>query len=392
MRSGSDEGVKSPAPRHDRDDPSRRAAARKKKVTAMPLPPISPPLLAWYDQNRRSLPWRDAPTPYGVWVSEIMLQQTRVAAVLPYYLRWMEALPTVEALADADGETLMKLWQGLGYYSRARNLQKAARVIVEERSGRFPDTYEALLTLPGVGDYTAGAVASIAFNRPVPAVDGNALRVAARLTGIGENILEPRVRSQFRTLIAEVLPHDRPGAFNQAVMDLGAMVCLPGGAPLCGQCPLEDLCQACRLGLQASLPVRRKKAGRRVEELTVFVLLRDGKTALRQRADQGLLAGLWEFPHVPGALDEAAAGGVLADWGLTPMDWKKKIAAKHLFTHVEWRMTGYLLTVRGEGPALTWADRGDLDRLTVPSAFGKLLAEALEELDPPRQHDITDIT
>lgn len=350
------------------------------------------PLLEWYRENARVLPWRSDPTPYHVWVSEIMLQQTRVAAVLDYYRRFMEAVPTVACLAALPQDELMKLWQGLGYYSRARNLQKAARVIVEERSGRFPDTYEALLTLPGVGDYTAGAVASIAFNRPVPAVDGNALRVAARLTGIGENILEPRVRSQFRTLIAEVLPHDRPGAFNQAVMDLGAMVCLPGGAPLCGQCPLEDLCQACRLGLQASLPVRRKKAGRRVEELTVFVLLRDGKTALRQRADQGLLAGLWEFPHVPGALDEAAADGVLADWGLTPMDWKKKIAAKHLFTHVEWRMTGYLLTVRGEGPALTWADRGDLDRLTVPSAFGKLLAEALEELDPPRQHDITDIT
>ena len=346
----------------------------------MPLSRMAPPLLAWYEENRRTLPWRGTDDPYRVWVSEIMLQQTRVAAVLPYYLRWMEALPTVEALAAAEEDTLMKLWQGLGYYSRARNLQKAARLIVEERGGRFPETYEALLALPGVGDYTAGAVASIAFHQAVPAVDGNALRVAARLTGIGENILDGKVRERFRGMIAAAVPPDRPGTFNQAVMDLGATVCLPGGAPLCDRCPLSDQCEARRQGLQASLPVRRKKAGRRVEELTVFLLLRNGTAALRQRESQGLLAGLWEFPHVPGTLEESAAGGVVADWGLTALDWKRKITAKHLFTHVEWRMTGYLLTVRGEQEDFTWADRGLLDRLAVPSAFGKFLGEVMKEL------------
>ena len=299
------------------------------------LAAIVRPLLAWYDINKRDLPWRGVGDPYRVWVSEIMLQQTRVAAVLPYYRRWMEELPTVEALAAVDEARLMKLWQGLGYYSRARNLQKAAQVIVNELGGHFPDTYEALLRLPGVGDYTAGAVASIAFGQPVPAVDGNVLRVAARVANLDGDIMDPRVRRTFRELMEAVMPADRPGAFNQALMDLGATVCPPGGAPLCGSCPLAELCEANRLGLQDALPVRKKKAARRVEELTVFLLLREGRVALRRRPDQGLLAGLWEFPHVPGPLDESAAAQALAVWGLTPMEWRKKLEARHIFTHVE---------------------------------------------------------
>ena len=224
------------------------------RETPQQLKALPPPLLAWYDQNRRVLPWREEVSPYRTWVSEIMLQQTRVTAVLPYFARFMEALPTVEALAAADEQQLMALWQGLGYYSRARNLQKAARVIVEEHGGVFPDTYEGLTALPGVGDYTAGAIASIAFGRPVPAVDGNVLRLAARLAGHDGNVLEPKVRALFRRWMAEVIPHDRPGAFNQALMDLGAMVCLPNGEPLCGDCPARDFCAAracsgsCRCG------------------------------------------------------------------------------------------------------------------------------------------------
>ena len=339
------------------------------------------PLLDWYDVNKRDLPWRRTRDPYRVWVSEIMLQQTRVAAALPYYLRWMEALPDVEALAAVEEERLMKLWQGLGYYSRARNLQRAARVIVEDLGGSFPDTWEGLRKLPGVGDYTAGAVASIAFGRRVPAVDGNALRVVARVADIRENIMDPRVRRSMGALLAAAVPADRPGTFNQAVMDLGATVCLPNGKPLCGDCPLAALCEARRLGLEEVLPLREKKASRRVEELTVYLLVRDGKAALRKRPGQGLLAGLWEFPHVPGPLGEEEAGPPVAAWGLTPLEWRERLTARHIFTHVEWRMTGYLLTVSGQGPEeLFWADREALEGLAVPSAFGKFLQKIKEVL------------
>ncbi len=344
------------------------------------LQAIAAPLLAWYDKHKRTLPWRGTKDPYRVWVSEIMLQQTRVAAVMPYYARWMEALPTVADLAAADGERLMKLWQGLGYYSRARNLQKAARVIMEDHGGRFPDTREELMKLPGVGDYTAGAIASIAFGLPVPAVDGNVLRVAARAAGMEGNILDPAVRGEIRAAMSAAMPQDRPGEFNQALMDLGATVCLPNGAPLCGDCPLAGICEANRLGLQDKLPVREKKQKRRVENLTVYLLIRGGQTALRKRPDTGLLAGLWEFPHVPGALGEDGAAGPLAAWGLTAVDWRRKLTAKHVFTHVEWHMTGYVVQVRGDCPEFAWVDRAGLEALAVPSAFARFLKEAGEAL------------
>ena len=347
------------------------------------LTEIVEPLLAWYGVNQRTLPWRGTRDPYRVLVSEIMLQQTRVAAVIPYYQRWMEALPDAASLAAVEEDRLMKLWQGLGYYSRARNLRRAAVMVMEEFGGRFPERYEDLLKLPGVGDYTAGAVASIAFQQPVPAVDGNVLRVAARTAGIGGDVLDPKVRSRIRSLMAEAVPPSRPGEWNQALMDLGASVCLPGGAPLCGSCPLAGLCEANRLGLQGVLPVRRKKAARRVEELTVYLLLREGRIALRRREDRGLLAGLWEFPHVPGALPGEEAAKPLEDWGLTAREWRKRLEAKHVFTHVEWRMTGYLLSVSGDGGDFTWADRAGLEALAVPSAFGKYLAEARRALEEP---------
>lgn len=343
---------------------------------------IVSPLLEWYDVNKRALPWRGTRDPYKVLVSEIMLQQTRVAAVMPYYQRWMEELPSVDALANVEEERLMKLWQGLGYYSRARNLQKAARMIMEDFSGRFPKDYADILKLPGVGEYTAGAVASIAFGQAVPAVDGNVLRVAARVAGDDGDILHPGVRRRFREMMGAVMPPDRPGEFNQAMMDLGAMVCLPNGEPACGRCPLAKQCEAGRLGLQDVLPVRKKKAPRRVEDLTVFLLLRDDRTAVRRRGGKGLLAGLWEFPHMPGVLDEEAAGKALKNWGLTAVEWRKKLTAKHMFTHMEWNMTGYLLEAAGDGQDLVWADRAELEELAVPSAFAKFLDEvrrALEE-------------
>ncbi len=341
-------------------------------MIAMDFTTITEPLLAWYDTHKRDLPWRQNTDPYRVWVSEIMLQQTRVAAVIPYYERWMQALPTVADLAAVEEEDLMKLWQGLGYYSRARNLQKAARLIMDEYAGKFPNTYDTLLQLPGVGEYTAGAVASIAFSERVSAVDGNVLRIVARLGDIHEDILEQRVKKRMRQALDVALPQARSGDFNQALMDLGATVCLPNGKPLCEDCPLSALCRARERGTAQMLPIRTKKAPRRIEALTVYLLIREDTVALRKRDATGLLAGLWEFPHVAGTLDEQQAGEPLSQWGLTALDWKKTIHAKHIFTHVEWHMTGYVVQVKGDGMAdFVWADYEKLTSLAVPSAFQK---------------------
>ena len=350
-------------------------------TTEQLLAALPGPLLAWYRENARDLPWRKTRDPYPIWVSEIMLQQTRVAAVLGYYARFLEAFPSVEALAAAPPERLMKLWEGLGYYSRARNLQKAAQLVAER--GSFPDTYEELLTLPGVGDYTASAIASAAFARREAAVDGNVLRVVTRLTDCHDDILDPRVKREIRRQLQAVMPEAEADIriFNQSVMELGATVCPPNGPPKCEQCPVRDLCLGRSRGTAETLPVKAPKKARRVEERTVFLLLREGRVALRRRPDTGLLAGLWEFPSQEGALDEAAAGAAAAAWGLEPRAWKKRLAAKHIFTHVEWHMTGYTLEVSGDGPAeFLWVDLAALEDHAVPSAFARYYSEARARL------------
>ena len=347
-----------------------------KKESGQALARLPAVLLPWYDENRRVLPWREEVTPYRTWVSEVMLQQTRVQAALPYFLRFMEAAPDIPALAALPEEQLMRLWQGLGYYSRARSLQKAARQVVEQYGGCLPQTYSELTALPGIGDYTAGAILSIAFGQPVPAVDGNVLRIAARLTGCGDNVLLPQTRQRFRDALAAIMPPHRPGDFNQALMDLGAMVCLPNGAPLCEQCPARTFCTACEKGLQRQLPVREKKTARRVEQRTVFLLRRDGAAALRQRPATGLLAGLWEFPNVPGALTERQAAEQLAEWGIIPHRWGKSFTEKHVFTHITWEMTVFTITVQGAGPPeWVWCPDEEREKYPIPTAFGKLEKE-----------------
>lgn len=334
------------------------------------LAAIVGPLLEWYGRNARSLPWREEPAPYRVWVSEIMLQQTRVEAVKPYFARFLTELPDVPALASAPEQQLMKLWEGLGYYSRARNLQKAARVMVEQYGGTLPADYDALLKLPGIGPYTAGAVASIAYGIPVPAVDGNVLRVVIRLTAGWEDIADPAVKRAVERRMAAILPKDRPGDFNQAMMELGATVCAPGGEPKCLVCPLNALCEGYRQGIARELPVKAKKKARRIEERTVFLLVCDGELAIRKRADSGLLAGLWELPSVEGKLNPEGAAETLQEWGAQPVSIREMPAAKHIFSHVEWHMTGYWvdLTERPEG--FTWAGREMLQQeYALPSAF-----------------------
>ena len=296
-------------------------------------------LLDWYAANARDLPWRRTTEAYPVWISEVMLQQTRVEAVRGYWTRFLAALPTVRDLSEAEDDRLMKLWEGLGYYSRARNLKRAARQVVERFDGAFPADYAALLSLPGVGEYTAGAVASICFGVPVPAVDGNVLRVMARLEDDDADVLDPAVRRAVRARLLTCIPPERPGAFNQALMELGATVCTPAGAPRCADGPLHEDCRARAAGREQLLPVRGARRARRVEERTVFVLRGpSGAPAGYRRPAEGLLASLWQLPDAPGLLDAAQAAARLDAWGAEPLGEWRFYERRHLFTHVEWRM------------------------------------------------------
>lgn len=328
------------------------------------------PLLEWFRDHQRTLPWRSDPTPYHVWVSEIMLQQTRVAAVLGYYHRFMTALPTVHDLARVDEDQLLKLWQGLGYYNRARNLQKAARQIVEQWGGQFPASYEQLLTLPGVGEYTAGAIASIAFGLPEPAVDGNVLRVVARITGDASDISRADTKKAVRSALAEIIPLNAPGNFNQALMELGALICLPNGAPDCAHCPAATFCVAHLENQTDFLPVKGTKKPRTIENRTVYLIFYDGKVALRRRPNRGLLAGLWEFPN------ELSDSPVPEQWELTPVSQEFCGVGRHIFTHREWHMTGQLWLLPSDRlpEGWVWADSADLqNKYAVPNAFSAFL-------------------
>ena len=303
---------------------------------------IVTPLCDWFDAGKRLLPWRIEPTPYRVWISEIMLQQTRIEAVIPYFERFMAELPDVPSLAAVDPDRLMKLWEGLGYYSRARNLQKAAHQITERYEGTLPADHEALRTLSGIGEYTAGAIASIAFGIPVPAVDGNVLRVLARLTGSHEDVMKPAVRKELTALAALLVPADRPASFNQGLMELGERVCVPNTTPHCEACPIAEHCAVAGSPEAATLPYRAPKKPRRIEHRTVYVMLTDEtprRVLLHKRPAAGLLAGLWELPNTqdeePFPLSLQTAG---EDMALTD--------SRHVFSHIEWRMRGTLRIVK----------------------------------------------
>ena len=347
---------------------------------------ISPALLNWFYANHRILPFRSDPTPYHVWLSEIMLQQTRVSAALPYYERFLAALPDIQALAACEEEKLHKLWEGLGYYSRVRNLQKAAKIVCEQYGGELPADYDALRALPGIGDYTAGAIASISFGLPVPAVDGNVLRVFSRLYNDDGLITDPKVKRAFTARVMEHQPPAAPGDYNQALMELGALVCVPNGAPLCEQCPLAHLCQARAAGTALSLPRKAAPKARRIEPVTLAVVRSPAGVLLQQRPEKGLLAGLWQpvlWENETLTPDEARARLAALGVTCTPDAAKALRPAKHIFSHIEWQMQGYLFAADTQSaPAgCVWASPEQLAAAyTLPGAFKaykKLLAAAL---------------
>lgn len=340
------------------------------------------PLVEWFRANKRKLPWRENPDAYQVWVSEIMLQQTRVEAVKPYYARFLQALPNVQALAEAKEDVLLKLWEGLGYYNRVRNMQKAARQIMVDYHGVFPRKYEEIRRLAGIGSYTAGAVSSFAFGMAKPAVDGNVLRVISRITGSDEDIMKQSVRRKMEELLEQVIPKDASSDFNQGLIELGALVCVPNGEPECARCPVNGWCIAHREGRERELPVKKRAAPRRIEKRTILIF-RDGETrGIRKRPDTGLLAGLYEFPGLEGHLTAEEVIQYSKSIGLAPIRIQPLGKAKHIFSHVEWHMTGYLIQVdeleKSCGADMIFARPEEIQkRYPIPAAFEKYVAYAI---------------
>ena len=337
-------------------------------------------LLAWYDSRARVLPWRTEPSPYGTLVSELMLQQTRVDTVIPKYKAFLARFPSFQALASAQEDEVLKAWEGLGYYSRARNLHRAAKVVVEDYGGVLPSDPAVLRTLPGIGPYCAGSVASIGFGVRAPAVDGNVLRVFARLQGDFRDILLPQVRKDTeKLLLEEVLPFQRVGDFNQALMELGALVCIPAAAPRCEECPVQSFCLARAEGIEQQLPVRGAAKPRRKEEKTFLLYVCRGKVAVQKRPSRGLLANLWEFPWVKGQLtfrqaEEFVPHGTVAFLG----------EAEHLFSHLEWHMRAYAFKGEELCPpdGVVWAGREELENhLAFPSALRQYVRVAMKLLE-----------
>ena len=330
-------------------------------------------LLEWHEKNARDLPWRGERDPYRIWVSEIMLQQTTAQTVKGYYARFLEAFPTVRALAEADEERVLKLWEGLGYYSRARNLMKAAQIAARDMGGRLPGDAAALKRLPGVGDYTAAAIASMAYGQPEVAMDGNLVRVLARVTAEQGCVGEAAVKRRLRAAGEALIDRDRPGDFNQAMMGLGNLVCVPF-RPRCEQCPVADFCRARELGCAGELPNMPPKLDKKKERRGVVIVCCGDRVLVRRRPENALLGGLWEYPNFENAVDAESLIECLAEMGVRARFVKKLGSANHVFTHKVWQMTAFLFTAEAlpETEDLRGATADELSRLPMPTAMTKL--------------------
>jgi len=332
-------------------------------------------LLAWYARHRRDLPWRRTRDPYLIWLSEVILQQTRVDQGLPYYERFRRAFPTVQALAAAPEQDVLKQWEGLGYYARARNFHRAARIVAGERAGVFPQTAEEWLSLPGVGRYTAGAIASIAFDDPAPIVDGNVARVLSRLYDLADSIDAPATKSHLWDIAERLTPRRNPGAFNQAMMELGARVCVPA-APDCPACPVRGHCAAHAAGTVPERPVRAaKKPVPHVDE-ALAVIERRGRYLLRQRPPDGLLGGLWEFPSVQPDDTAALAAMIQETFGLKITIERELTVVRHAFSHFKVTVHVYQCQCTGRctpGDDSAWVTAKELRAYPLPKTHHKFI-------------------
>ncbi len=338
---------------------------------------IVAPLLAWYDQNKRHLPWREEIHPYKTWVSEIMLQQTRVDQAIDYFNRFMKRLPTIQDLANVDMDTLLKLWEGLGYYNRARNMKKMAEIVVRDYQGIIPSSYEEITKLPGIGAYTAGAILSIAYNKKIPCVDGNVLRVITRVTLDYSDIAKEDTKEKIKNELIPLLP-DRVGDFNQALMELGALVCLPNTIPKCDICPLKNACLAYKEGKQELLPVKSSKTTKRKEKRTVFVLIYQDQVLLQKRDEKGLLASLYELPNILGHLSKKEVKAYLETQGYQIKSLQKGPSIKHIFSHLEWDLTSYIITLKEKSDGI-WMHLEEKEKYSLPTAFKNILKGVKDE-------------
>lgn len=327
-------------------------------------------LLDWYDENKRDLPWRHTQNPYGIWISEIMAQQTRISFLLAYYNRFMEQFPTVQTLASASEAEVFKAWEGLGYYSRARNLKSAAQKIMTDFGGEVPKTKEELLKLPGIGEYTAGAILSIAYNIPVPAVDGNVLRVFSRLENSEEDIMLPKTKQTAADFVSAIMPAGRAGCFTQALMELGALVCIPKN-PRCVECPVFSLCKAYQDGRQHELPKKTAKKPQKKEDKTILIIRNSNGAILMRRRSEKLLSGLWAFYLTDFEMSEQMVYEHLTELRFLPANIRKMGGAKHVFTHIIWQMQGYDCQIDGGDPpeGYQWIAQADIKNLAIPAAF-----------------------
>lgn len=331
------------------------------------LKKIAIPIVKWYQENKRILPWRKEKNPYHIWISEIMLQQTRIEAVKIYYERFLQEIPNIICLAKVEEEKLLKLWEGLGYYSRARNLRKAAIKICEEYDGKMPKTYEELRKLPGIGEYTAGAISSIAYNEKVPAVDGNVLRVIARVKASKKDILLIQTKKEVTIELKKIIP-EAAGDFNEGLMELGERICIPNGEPLCEKCPICQYCKAYEEGKTSEIPVRNKKAKRKKENRVVLLLECQNKIAIIKRKEEGLLAGMYEFPNL--LEKDFEINNILQAWHLQAEKIEDIGEAKHIFSHIEWYMKGYKIKVKKQNAKFLWVSKEDLlKKYAIPEAF-----------------------
>lgn len=334
-----------------------------------------PKVVTWYQENKRSLPWRKDKNPYTIWISEIMLQQTRSEAVKGYYARFLQEIPNIQALAEIQEERLLKLWEGLGYYNRAKNLQKAAKIMMEKYQGEMPKSYAELIRLPGIGEYTAGAIASIAYDEPVPAVDGNVMRVITRLLNWKIDILDPKTKKEIQKMLQPQMPKEA-GDFNEGMMELGEVICLPNSEPLCEKCPLADICQARKNRTTKEVPIRKIKTKRRQVDVTVFLLQCQDKIAIRKRDKNGLLANLYELPNVERKLTKQEQMEWLKKHDLKEISIQKGKSRTHIFSHIEWNMQSYVIQVEAENAEFLWIPLTRIQEdYAIPTAFLPFLKE-----------------